>query len=785
LQGVRGFDDPRAIILPNGNPAWVQTNSAGQSYAPFHLDIKHTRSTWMGSLPHHWTDQVDARNGGRYDRWLDVKRSADEAYADMPLTMGYYNRADIPFYYALADAFTICDQNFSSTLTGTTPNRLHLWTGKIRDDQNEKSHAKVVNEDADHNSEVEWRTFPELLEDEGVSWKIYQNEIYLDVGLDREEAAWLANFGDNPIEYFKQFNVRFAEEYRQDLEQRVQHLQETLDTLQSQLSKTDAAPRHWADLTAKVEATSILLGTIDKQRRKYSAENFAKLTDREKSIHAKAFCTNIGDPAYHELETVKYYDGTIERSLRIPKGDVFHQFRRDVDSGGLPSVSWLVAPERFSDHPCSPWYGAWYLAECFNILTKNPEMWKKTVFILTYDENDGYFDHVPPFVAPDPRRPETGKVSTDIDAGVEYVTRQQDMKYKPAQYARESALGLGYRVPMIIASPWTRGGCVCSQVFDHTSPIRFVETWLSHKLGREIKETNISQWRRVVCGDLTSAFQSAVDPAYAAVPYSELAPFIKGIHKSQFEQLPSGYRELSDVELREIRGNPLASPLRPRQEPGMRRSCPLPYEFVVDGHLSHDRSRFVLRLQAGNERFGKRAAGAPFIAYFRDRAGELMVRNYAVSPGDAFEDSWILSELRNGAYELEVHGPNGFYRHFRGSYDDPDLEVIIDASAKVDDVRPSSLAVYFHVTNRDHSHAHILKVRDHSYGHPEQRIELSTNGVGSFSVDASSSHGWYDVILESIDSNMFLRHFAGRIESGGWSYTDPVIGSIETSPSPI
>ena len=114
LRGVRGFNDPRAITLPNGNPVWVQTNSAGESYTPFRLKIKDSSATWMGCLPHNWTDQVDARNKGRYDRWLDAKRSGEAAYADMPLTLGYYNREDIPFYYALADAFTICDQNFCS-----------------------------------------------------------------------------------------------------------------------------------------------------------------------------------------------------------------------------------------------------------------------------------------------------------------------------------------------------------------------------------------------------------------------------------------------------------------------------------------------------------------------------------------------------------------------------------------------------------------------------------------------------------------------------------------------
>ena len=96
LQGVRGFNDPRAISLPNGNPVWVQTNPKGESYVPFRLNIKDTNATWAGCLPHRRTDQVDARNGGRYDRWLAAKRSGEKQYADMPLTLGYYTREGHP-----------------------------------------------------------------------------------------------------------------------------------------------------------------------------------------------------------------------------------------------------------------------------------------------------------------------------------------------------------------------------------------------------------------------------------------------------------------------------------------------------------------------------------------------------------------------------------------------------------------------------------------------------------------------------------------------------------------
>lgn len=205
LSGVRGFNDPRAFIQPDKKPVWFQTNGKGETYAPFRLNIKETNATWMGSLPHGWTDQTDARNNGRYDKWLTAKGSGHKDYQDMPLTMGYYGREDIPFYYSLADAFTVCDQTFCSTLTGTTPNRLHLWTGKIREDA--KSQARVRNEETDYDAEAQWTTFPERLEDNDISWKIYQNEIALGGILEGEEEDWLGNFTDNPIEWFSQYKV--------------------------------------------------------------------------------------------------------------------------------------------------------------------------------------------------------------------------------------------------------------------------------------------------------------------------------------------------------------------------------------------------------------------------------------------------------------------------------------------------------------------------------------------------------------------------------------------------
>ena len=221
LQGVRGFNDPRAINLPNQNKVWAQTNNAGETYTPFHLNLKDSRITWLGSLPHSWNDMTEARNQGHHDRWLEAKKSGRKECAGMPLTMGYFDRRDIPFYYALADAFTVCDHHFCSSLTGTTPNRLHFWTGTIREKQDVDAMPMVYNSDVDYGREASWKTFPEILEDNQISWRIYQNEVSVDSGFEGEEEDWLANFTDNPIEWFKQFQVRFAKGHRTYLKKAV------------------------------------------------------------------------------------------------------------------------------------------------------------------------------------------------------------------------------------------------------------------------------------------------------------------------------------------------------------------------------------------------------------------------------------------------------------------------------------------------------------------------------------------------------------------------------------
>jgi len=773
LQGVRGFNDPRAITLPDKKPVWLQTNAEGKTYAPFRLNIKDTRATWMGSLPHSWTNQVDARNDGKYDQWLEAKKAGNPEFAEMPLTLGYYTREDLPFYYSLADAFTVCDQNFCSSLTGTTPNRLYLWTGTVRANQKAADHANVRNEDLDYDKWVKWTTFPERLEDANIAWKIYQNEISVGVGFTSEQDAWLANFTDNPIEWFEQYHVKFLPAYMKFLPQKIKQLTADVKEIEKKLKSLPENGKETEAAREQLKYKRTALAMSREELKKYTPDNYNKLTPREKALHERAFVTNVNDPAYHELTPLRYRDGNTDREVNIPKGDVLYQFREDVKNKKLPTVSWLVAPENFSDHPGAPWYGAWYLSEVLDILTQDAEVWKKTIFILCYDENDGYFDHVPPFTAPNPNKPGSGKVSEGIDAAVEYVTLEQDKTGRAEGDFRAGSIGLGYRVPLVIASPWSRGGAVCSEVFDHTSILQFLEKFLSQKGDKKIEETNISAWRRTVCGDLTSVFLPYQGEKITLPEFVKREPFIESIHQAKFKQNPTGYHALTQSDIDALTRDPKQSQYMPRQEPGTRASRALPYELYVDGKLSADRKTLQVEFEARNEVFADTAAGAPYNVYAPGKyKGDTMRNwNYAVKAGDLLTDTWPLHHFEGSRYHLCIHGPNGFYRELAGTAQDPALDVacVYSRSGK-------SLTGNIDVRLINNSNNPIqLEIIDHGYKKNSLSKPLAASDNDMIVLDLSGSHGWYDFSVRVIGVQTFERRYAGRVETGKEGVTDPAM----------
>jgi phospholipase C len=184
------------------------------------------------------------------------------------------------------------------------------------------------------------------------------------------------------------------------------------------------------------------------------------------------------------------------------------QFEYDAVHDRLPTVSWIIPTSYQSEHPdYTPAAGADFVASLIDAIAANPDVWAKTVFILNYDENDGIFDHVPPPTAP---------------AGT------------PGEYVDGLPIGGGFRVPCIIVSPWTTGGWISSDTYDHTSVLQFLERLTG------VTVPNLTAWRRSAFGDLTSAFGAGGRRRYPALPdtKAQLARAVYEVNNLPAPQIP-------------------------------------------------------------------------------------------------------------------------------------------------------------------------------------------------------------------------------------------------------
>ena len=187
MAGVRGFGDDKALKLPNGQSVFYQPDSVNPKgyLLPFHLDTRNSSAQKIPSTSHAWDVQHASWNGGKMDNWLPAHRKAEGEKA--PYVMGYHTRDDIPFQFALAEAFTLCDSYYCSVMGPTWPNRLYWMTGII--DADGESGGPVIS-----NKKIpggfRWTTYAERLEKAGISWKVYQQQ---------------DNYGCNVLEYFKAF----------------------------------------------------------------------------------------------------------------------------------------------------------------------------------------------------------------------------------------------------------------------------------------------------------------------------------------------------------------------------------------------------------------------------------------------------------------------------------------------------------------------------------------------------------------------------------------------------
>ncbi|WP_344674630.1 phosphocholine-specific phospholipase C [Sphingobacterium kyonggiense] len=752
LKGVRGFNDPRALRGPQGFPVWYQPDKDQKYYTPFRLDIENTQATWMGDLPHSWSNMVAARNNGKMDNWLEAKRPGNRKFKHIPLTMGYYDRKDIPFYYAFADAFTVCDQHFCSSLTGTSANRSYFWTGTIRENPRDPHSSAHVDNSQINYQNISWKTYPERLQEAGISWRVYQNELSLPIGFEGEEEDWLANFTDNNLEFHEQYQVKFHPAYYAYAIRRVKEIEHELTVARY----------------ASQEAYQKVLDTLERFKRdveKYSPGEFAKLTKHQQEIHKRAFTTNTGDPSYHKLQTIQYAGKNGTEHVEVPKGDVFHQFREDVKTGKLPTVSWLVAPCRFSDHPSSPWYGAWYVSETLDILTSNPDVWKKTIFILTYDENDGYFDHIPPYVPPLTTKPEMGKVPNDINTADEYVTVEQErIRTNNKNTNLESPIGLGYRVPMVIASPWSKGGWVNSELFDLTSGLQFMEHFIEKKTGKRVIEENISSWRRLVCGNLTSVFRPIPELKKPDLTNVNRNAYVERIHQAQHKNLPGNFVAMTKAELDKIDFKQGGLGI---QEKGIKPSNAIPYDPKVMIRLDDKQKQIVMEFSLEGKLPATKTIGMPFLVInytgYKSESSDFNSWNFSVRTKEKLTYSWSYADFKNQQFHFIVHGPNGFFREFKGHVKKHFPQIAIDSNhskglrIKVSDLKSNAF------------------MKDQAYS--RKSIEFNRKKIKELGISLQESYGWYDYEIMLSDDKDFYYRFAGHVENGKSSMTDPLMGN--------
>lgn len=389
-KGVRGFNDQSAAY---NQPYPNNTSSAPTGVLlPYHLDTTTTNAACTHDITHDWVPQHQSWDSGKMDGFV-TSRLAINAN-DAVLAMGYYTRGDLPFYYALADAFTLCDNYYCSVIGPTDPNRLYSMAASI--DPDGKNGGPIVQTlvatRASMIGKLTYTTMPEQLQARGISWKVYNAP---------DQNVLNGVYSDNVLPYFKNFQ----------------------------------------------DPASVLF----------------------KNAFGPQFPTD---------------------------------FVADATTGNLPQVSWIIPSVVDSDHPPSPaLFGEATVSAVVSALTANPAAWAKTALFITYDENGGFFDHVPPPTAP---------------AGTpgEYLTAapvpDPSLEGSPAI---TGPIGLGFRVPMIIVSPFSRGGLISSDAFDHTSLLRFLET----RFGAEVP--NLSAWRRSAVGDMTTAFNfHKVDTSVPSLP---------------------------------------------------------------------------------------------------------------------------------------------------------------------------------------------------------------------------------------------------------------------------
>jgi phospholipase C len=613
LSGVRGFGDKQALVWQNGNNIFQQPDAARTDLGyllPYNLTDQVD-----GDLDHSWPGDHEAWNGGLWNQWVPAKTEE---------TMGYFTRDEIPFQYALADAFTLCDGYHQAIMAPTSPNRMYFWSGTSAGwTSNPNDYEVDFGPDA---GTPEVTTYPELLQAAGIDWQVYTNDTVGDVGT--YPGYFLGDYGDNPLWFYQQYNSTNSREGGT-----------------SELAIRGAVTP-WQNATARGQIIN--------------------------ETHA----------AY-----------------------VLSTFINAVNSNTLPQVSWIVAPAGYCEHPSyTPDFGAHYVNTVLHTLFSNPELWSTTALFITYDEHDGFFDHqLPPFPPAS---------VTD-------------------EYIEGLPIGLGTRVPMLICSPWTRGGWVDSNVYSHTSMLQFLAAWTG------VQPVNITPWRASVTGDLTAAFDFQ-NPDFS---------------------IPTNIPTLEQTwALAQLTGGSTTPPAEgdqhmPSQEPGFRPHRPSVHQPFADVTVDRTTSQVTAALTNTGQ------VGVAFLIYPDNYlpATATPVTVLQSSPGSYVWDA----ALTAGNYAFSVYGPDGFLTTFAGA--------VVPANVNSGPVPVVTAALGYGpfqtlelTLGNEGSQEIVYTLTPNDY---EGRTQTVTVGSGRPATInwPTDPFGYYDVVITTNTGDGFTRRYAGRI----------------------
>jgi phospholipase C len=611
LSGVRGFADKQALTWQNGNNIFQQPDAARTDLGyllPYNLTDQVD-----GDLDHSWDGDHEAWNGGLWNDWVPAKTEE---------TMGYFTRNEIPFQYAVADAFTICDGYHQAIMAPTSPNRMYFWTGTSAGwTTNPNDYEVDFGPDA---GTPKVMTYPELLQAAKIDWRVFTNDQTGDSG--NFPYYFLGDYGDNPLWFYQQYN------------------------------STNSRKGGTSELAIR-----------------------GAVTPWQKAA---------GAPPLSESHAAY----------------VLSTFISAVNSNTLPQVSWIVAPAGYCEHPSyTPDYGAHYVNTVLRTLFSNPEVWNTTALFITYDEHDGFFDHQLPPTPP-------ASVTDEYISGL--------------------PIGPGTRVPMLICSPWTRGGYVDSNVYDHTSMLQFLAAWTG------VQPVNITPWRASVTGDLTSAFdfQHPDFSIPANIPTLEQTWALTQLSGGSTAPPPEGDQHM------------------PTQEPGFRPHRPTVHQPWADVTVNRTTSQVTAALTNTGQ------VGVSFAIYPDDYlpATCTPVTVLQSSPGSYVWDATLTA----GNYAFSVYGPDGFLTSFAGEVAPAGQNA---GPVPVVTAQPSARTAAVELTLANEGQQEILyTLTPNDY---EGRTQIVIVGSGSSRTVnwPTDPYGYYDVVITTNTADGFRRRYAGRI----------------------